>query len=85
MAVPSYEQKFFPDSVSTDLHVNSMNAGMKDMLQCMSKLMALGSSLDDVIRMATIQPARQIKRPQLGNLDQGSEADVAVLRLDKGD
>jgi dihydroorotase len=50
----------------------------------MAKIMALGSSLEDVIRMSTINPARQIKRPQLGNLDQGAEADVAVLRLDKG-
>jgi len=84
VAVPSYEQKFYPDSISTDLHVRSMNAGMKDMLQCMAKIMALGSSLEDVIRMSTINPARQIKRPQLGSLDQGAEADVAVLRLDKG-
>jgi dihydroorotase len=61
-----------------------MNAGMKDMLQCMSKILALGSSLEDVIRMSTINPARQIKRPQLGNLDPGAEADVSVLRLDKG-
>jgi dihydroorotase len=85
VAVPSYAAKFYPDSVSTDLHVNSMNAGMKDILQCMSKLMALGSSLDDVVRMATVNPAKQIKRPQLGNLDSGAEADVTVLRLDKGD
>src|SRR5262249_22763161 len=85
VAVPSYAAKFYPDSVSTDLHNNSMNAGMKDILQCMSKLMALGSSLDDVVRMATVNPAKQIKRPQLGNLDVGAEADVAVLRLDKGD
>ena len=26
VAVPSYEQKFYPDSISTDLHVRSMNA-----------------------------------------------------------
>jgi dihydroorotase len=84
VAVPSYDQRFYPDSISTDLHVRSMNAGMKDMLQCMSKILALGSSLEDVIRMSTINPARQIKRPQLGNLDPGAEADVAVLRLDKG-
>ena len=84
VAVPSYDQKFYPDSISTDLHLRSMNAGMKDMLQCMSKILALGSSLEDVIRMSTINPARQIKRPQLGNLDPGAEADVSVLRLDKG-
>jgi dihydroorotase len=84
VAVPAYKQKFYPDSISTDLHARSMNAGMKDMLQCMSKILNLGSSLEDVVRMSTTNPARQIKRPQLGNLDVGADADVAVLRVDKG-
>lgn len=84
VAVPLTQQGFFPDSISTDIHRNSVNAGMKDMLQTMSKIMALGASLEDVIRMSTVNPAKQIKRPQLGNLDPGAEADVAVLRLDRG-
>ena len=84
VAVPAYAEKFYPDSVSTDLHVNSMNAGMKDFANSMSKLLNLGSSLADVVRMSTWNPAKEIKRPELGNLDVGSEADIAVLRLDKG-
>ena len=85
IAVPAYEQGFRPDSISTDLHARSMNGGMKDMLNAMSEVMSLGSPLAEVIRMSTWNPAREIKRPQLGNLDAGSEADVAVLRLDRGD
>ncbi len=50
----------------------------------MSEVMALGSSLQDVVRMATWAPAREIHRPALGNLDVGADADVAVLRLDHG-
>jgi dihydroorotase len=46
----------------------------------MAKIMAPGSSLEDLIRISTINPASQIKRPQLGNLSQGAEADVAILR-----
>ena len=61
-----------------------MNAGMKDMTNIMSKLLNLGSPLAEVIRMSTWNPAKEIKRPQLGNLDAGAEADVAVLRLDRG-
>jgi dihydroorotase len=61
-----------------------MNAGMKDMLQSMSKILALGSSLEDVIRMSTVNPAREVKHPELGTLDVGAEADIAVLRLDRG-
>lgn len=84
VAVPAFEAKFFPDSISTDLHTGSMNAGMKDMINVMAKVLNLGVPLVDVIAMSTWNPAREIKRPQLGNLDVGAEADIAVLRLDKG-
>ena len=84
VAVAAYKEGFYPDSISTDLHSSSMNSGMKDMTNVMSKILNLGSSLDDVIRMSTWNPAREIKRPDLGNLDVGAEADVAVLRLDRG-
>jgi dihydroorotase len=83
-AGPAVKQGFVPDSISTDLHINSMNAGMKDMLNVMSKFLALGMSLDDVIVRSTWHPARQIKRDELGNLSVGAPADVAVLRLVKG-
>ncbi len=84
VAVPAYRASFYPDSVSTDLHSGSMNAGMKNLDNVMSDLMTLGSSLADVVRMSTWNPAQEIKRPQLGNLDVGSEADIAVLRLEEG-
>jgi dihydroorotase len=84
VAVPAYAEHFYPDSISSDLHINSMNAGMKDMTNIMAKLMSLGSSLQDVVRMSTYNAAKEIRRPMLGNLDAGSDADVAILRLDKG-
>jgi dihydroorotase len=84
VAVPAYKAGFRPDSISTDLHTNSMNGGMKNIDYVMSSIMALGSSLSDVIRMTTWAPAQEIQRPQLGNLDVGAEADLAVFRLEKG-
>ena len=84
VAVPAYEQGFYPDSISTDLHTGSMNSGMKDMANTMSKMLNLGSPLDQVIQMSTWNPARQIKRTDLGHLDVGTEADVAVVRVDRG-
>jgi dihydroorotase len=84
VAVPAFEQGFPPDSISTDLHTGSMNAGMKTMTNVMSSILNLGSPLDQVIAMSTWNPARQIKRTDLGSLDVGAEADVAVLRVDKG-
>jgi dihydroorotase len=85
VAVPALEQGFYPDSISTDLHITSMNAGMKDMLNVMGKFLALGQSVDDVIAESTWHPAREIHQEQLGNLSVGAPADVSVLRVAQGD
>ena len=85
VAVPIVREGILPDTISTDLHVGSMNAGMKDMLNVMSKFLALGLSLDEVIERTTWNPARAIKQEQLGHLSVGSVADIAVLRVEKGD
>ncbi len=84
-AVPSIQQGFVANTISSDLHAGSMNSGMKDMTNLLSKFMAMGLSLQDVIFRATWNPATVIKRPDLGNLSVGSVADVAVFSLRKGD
>jgi dihydroorotase len=84
VAQPLVKSGFLPDSISTDLHVGSMNAGMKDMLNVMSKFLALGLSVDDVIARSTWNPAREIKQEELGHLSPGALADIAVLRVEKG-
>ena len=83
-AVPAMKQGFLPDSISTDLHIGSMNGGMQTMLTTMSKFLNMGMTLDDVILRSTWHPARQIKREDLGHLSVGAPADIAVLRLAKG-
>lgn len=83
-AIPAIRQGFLPDSISTDLHIGSMNNGMKTMLNVMSKILNQGVDLYDVIKMSTLNPANEIKRPELGNLSVGSGADVAVIRMDQG-
>jgi dihydroorotase len=84
IAVPAIKEGFLPDSISTDLHISSMNAGMKDMLNVMDKFLAMGLSVDDVVAKSTWNPAREIKQDGLGHLSVGAIADVAVLRLEKG-
>jgi dihydroorotase len=84
LAVPMIKQGFRPDSISTDLHVDSMNGATKDILNVASKLMALGLPLKDVVADMTAHPAHQIRQDQLGNLSVGAAADVAVLRVVKG-
>jgi dihydroorotase len=84
VAMPAIREGFLPDSISTDLHIASMNTGMKDMLNVMSKFLAAGLPVEDVVRRATWNPAREIQHEELGHLSPGAPADVAVLRLEDG-
>ena len=83
-ALPALKSGFYPNSLSTDMHVNSVNRAMKDLLNIMSKFMAMGMNLDSVIKSVTWNPAREINRPELGNLSVGGIADVAILGIREG-
>jgi dihydroorotase len=82
--IPAVKNGFYPQTISTDLHIGSMNAAMKDMLTTMSKFLAMGMDLQSVIKSSTWTPAQVIKREELGNLSVGSEADIAILNIRKG-
>lgn len=84
-AIPSIRQGFKPDVISSDLHTVSMNSGMKDMTNLLSKFLSMGMTLNEVIERATVNPAMIIKRPELGNLSVGAEADVSIFNLRKGE
>lgn len=84
-AIPAVESGFFPNTISTDIHIGSMNNAMKDMLSVMSKFLIMGMDLNSVIQASTSEPARVIHREELGSLAVGAPADVAVLHLRKGE
>jgi dihydroorotase len=84
VAIPLLKDGFPPDSLSTDLHIDSMNSATKDLLNVADKFLAMGQSLQTVIQEVTWNPAQEIRQPQLGNLSVGSPADVAVLSEDHG-
>lgn len=84
VAVPLTKAGFWPDTISTDLHTRSMNAGLKDMMNLLSKFLALGMTVDQVVAANTWNAARTLKQEQLGSLSVGSVADVAVLRVERG-
>jgi len=84
VAVPATSAGFWPDSISTDLHTGSMNAGMKDFPDTMSKILNLGAPLQKVIEMSTWNPAKEIHHEELGHLTPGAVADVTLLRLEEG-
>lgn len=81
MAIPALEQGFPPDTISTDMHRLSMRTSRADMTEVMSKFLAMGMPIQDIIRLTTISPAHWIQRPDLGTLTPGVPADVAVLEF----
>lgn len=82
---PSIDEGFFPNTISTDIHISSMNNAMKNMNNIMSLFMAMGMPFNDVIAASTWHPAQAIQREDLGNLSVGAEADVAILRVREGE
>lgn len=83
-AIPAKEQGFWPNTISTDISMGSVNAFMKDMMNVMSKFLAMGMSLKEVIKASTWAPAQAIKREEIGHLSPGAIADLTVFSLRKG-
>lgn len=83
-AIPAIQQGFLPDSFGMDLHRFSMNAGMKDMLNIMSKFLAMGMKVPDIIARSTWLPAKSIKQYGLGHLSEGAVADIAIISIEEG-
>jgi len=75
-----------PDTISSDLHAVSGNTpGMPYLPWVMSKFMGLGFTLEQVVAMATVNPAKIINRaPKLGTLQIGAPGDVAIMELVEG-
>ncbi|HMG02836.1 MAG TPA: amidohydrolase/deacetylase family metallohydrolase [Edaphobacter sp.] len=84
LAEPMVKGGFYPDSISTDLHVGSATGVMLNLPNVMSKILALGVPLNEVIRESTTNPATEIGHPELGQISVGAIADIAVLRVDHG-
>jgi dihydroorotase len=82
--VPAVKAGFYPNTISTDLHTGSMNGPMKTMENIMGLFMATGMPLKEVIAASTWKPAQAIKREELGNLSQGSVADIAIFKINDG-
>ena len=84
-AIPAMKQGFKPNTISTDLHTGSMNGGMKDIVNVMSKFLNMGMPIAEVMEATTWSAAKAIKREDLGNLTVGAVADVVILNLREGD
>jgi len=79
------EGGFLPDCISSDIHCLSIDGPVFDQLTTLSKFLALGMSLSEVIDCSTRKPADAIGRFDLGRLQKGVEADISILKLETGE
>ena len=75
---------FRPDVISSDIHAFCINGPAHDNLNVMTKFLALGWSVKDVIAAASISPARVLSRPDLGHLGNTAQPEASVIRQTPG-
>jgi dihydroorotase len=75
---------FLPDAISSDVHTLSIDGPAHDLVNVMSKFLALGMTLEDVVRSSTQGPARALGRTDLGTLAAGGLGEATVLALEDG-
>lgn len=80
-ACPAYENGFYPDTISTDLYKDNVNGPAFNLVSLMSKYLAIGMPLEEVVFRVTKRPAQVIGHPELGVLKEGGQADIALLKL----
>jgi len=83
-AVAMMRQGFSPDVISSDVHVLSENGPAFDQLVTMSKFLAIGMPLVEVIRASTINPALAVRKTDRGTLKPGTLGDATILDIEKG-
>ena len=75
---------FAPDTISSDVHALCINGPAYDQVTTLSKFLALGMRLSDVVAASTVNAAGALKRPDLGSLRAGCLGDASICRWTKG-
>jgi len=78
------DRGFLPDIISSDVHVQSIDGPAFDVLVTLSKFLCMGVPLEDLVRRATVAPARFLGVPDLGTLAPGAPGDAVVLGERRG-
>lgn len=79
------DQGVVPDGISTDITAPGRLKPVYSMTEMMTRFLALGFTLEQVVSMTTINPAKALGlSDRLGSLAKGHQADVSVLELHQG-
>jgi dihydroorotase len=83
-AIGMMEQGFFPDVISSDVHALCIDGPAYDLLVTLSKFLAMGMPLGDLVERVTLRPAGAVRQPELGRLQTGGLGDATVLAIEEG-
>lgn len=84
VAIPAIKAGLLPDTITTDMDRESLLLPRANMTNVMSKFLAMGLTLEQVIERTTVNTANAIHRPDIGSLEAGGRADIAVLEIRNG-
>ena len=80
------DQGLMPHCISTDLTLPGRQRTVHSMTEMMTRFLAMGFTMDQVVTMSTLNPAKAIGEDgRLGSLQVGKQADISVLRIEEGD
>jgi len=75
---------FYPDTISSDVHILCINGPAFDQVTTMSKFLCMGMALPDVVAASTVNAATALRRPELGSLKPGSVGDATLISIKEG-
>ncbi len=79
------DQGLLPHCISTDLTLPGRQLTVHSMTEMMTRFLALGFTLEQVVEMCTLNPARALgQETRIGALTPGHQADVSVLEIKEG-
>ena len=80
------DQGLMPHCISTDLTLPGRQRTIHSMTEMMTRFLAMGFTMDQVVTMSTLNPAKAIGEDgRLGSLQIGKQADISVIRIEDGD
>ena len=75
---------FYPDTISSDVHILCINGPAFDQVTTMSKFLCMGMPLSEVVKASTVNAAMALRRPELGSLKVGSVGDATLISIQEG-
>jgi dihydroorotase len=75
---------FYPDTISSDVHIRCITGPAYDQVTTMSKFLCMGMSLYDVVAASTMNAGLMLQRTEYGSLKPGSLGDATILSIKEG-